>query len=322
MRRVFNTVSVIMLLAGAGVAILPTVVMPDLIYPQRIDSTFIAFHHNGNDEHSSELYFNPSDIGLEYQNIDIKTVDSVILKGWYIPLNDSDASTLVVVHDINESKIKYLNFAKQMHDRGLKVCLFDMRAHGSSGGEKYSPGLISVDDLVSVLDTLMTKPETSHIVLMGIGIGAGVAMQTAALDNRCEVVIAQCPYNNFADYVQRYAKNEWNRMRKVYTPVLERKLYMVLHHRDNELVLSEISSILRTPSFFIAAIDDSITPPSEARVIFDSSIAEKKDFILVRNAGHDNIEIAGGEAYYNSIAEFIVQSIPKKVKKVRYKKLT
>jgi alpha-beta hydrolase superfamily lysophospholipase len=322
MKKVFNTVSVLLLLAGATVAILPTVVMPDLIYPQRVDSAYIAFHHNNGNGDSSELYFNPSDIGLAYQNIAAKTIDSVLLKGWYIPLSDSEASTLVIIHDINESKIKYLNLAKQMHDRGLKVCLFDMRAHGTSGGEKFSPGLIAADDLKSVLDMLYTMPETNHIVLMGVGIGAGVALQEAALDERCEAVILQCPYNDFADYVQRYAQNEWKRMRKVYTPVLERKLYMLLHHPDNKLVLSDISSYLPTPSFFIAADNDSITPASEARTIFDSSMAEKKDFILVQNAGHDNIEIAGGEAYYNSISEFINQSIPKKVKKVRYKKLT
>src|SRR3569832_529706 len=192
MRKVFNTVSVLLLLAGAGVAILPTVVMPDLIYPERIDSAFIAFHRN--DANSSALYFNPSDIGLTYEDLNIKTVDSVILKGWYIPLNDSDASTLVIIHDINESKIKYINLAKQMHDRGLKVCLFDMRAHGNSGGAKFSHGLISVDDVESVLDTIMNKRETSHIVLMGMGVGAGVAMQAAALDDRCEVVIALCPF--------------------------------------------------------------------------------------------------------------------------------
>lgn len=309
-----------MLLIGAAVAILPTVVMPDLIYPQRLDSTYIAFHHNNGD--SSELLFNPSDVGLSYESFEVKTIDSVILKGWYIPQSDSEAATLVVIHDINESKIKYLNLARQMHDRGLKVCLFDMRAHGNSEGSKFSPGLISVDDVMSVIDSLFTRGETSHLVLMGMGIGAGVAMQTAALDDRCEVVILQSPFNNFAEYVQRYAKFEWKKMRKVYTPVLERKLFMVLQHRDNELVLSDISAFLKTPSFFIAADDDSITPASDARAIFDSSMADNKDFILVRNAGHDNLELAGGEAYYNAISEFIVQSIPKKVKKVRYKKLT
>jgi hypothetical protein len=79
---------------------------------------------------------------------------------------------------------------------------------------------------------------------------------------------------------------------------------------------------LSIPSFFISASEDSITPPSEARTLFDSSIAEQKDLILVRNAKHDNVEIIGGEAYYNVITEFINNSIPKKVKKVRYKKLT
>src|SRR5437764_6790922 len=232
MRKIYNTISVLILLAGAFVAILPTVVMPDLIYPERVDSAYIAFHHNSN-----EVFYNPSDIGLVYQNINIKTADSILLKGWYIPLSDTDAATLVVIHDINESKIKYLNLAKQMHDRGLKVCLFDLRAHGNSGGRKFSPGLVSVNDVRSVLDSLEQKQETKHIILMGMGIGAGIALQAAALDERCEVLVLQCPYDDFTKYLQRYAEREWKKMRGFYMPVLKRKLYLVLQQQE-DLVLS------------------------------------------------------------------------------------
>jgi uncharacterized protein len=321
LRNIFSIVAVILLLSGALIAILPTMVIPDLIYPQRIDSTFIAFHQKElAEEHP--VYFNPQDLNLDYLNLDIHTHDSIVLKGWYIPFADTEAPTLVVVHDVNESKIRYLNLAKQMHDRGLKVFLYDLRAHGSSGGDKFSPGFLSVNDIKTVLDSLDNKEETKHVVIMGVGIGAGIAIQAAALDYRCEVLIAQCPYNDLSDYVHRYAEREWTGMKRLYSPVLERKLYLVLGYRDDDLILSDITASLRTPSLFISASEDSITLPSEARALFDSSAAEQKDLILVRKATHDNVEVIGGDAYYNVITEFINTSIPKKAKKVRYKKLT
>jgi len=96
----------------------------------------------------------------------------------------------------------------------------------------------------------------------------------------------------------------------------------VMQHSNRELTLSEITHLLDIPSFFISASEDSITPPRECRAVFDSSIAEYKDLILVRNANHENLELTGGEAYYNVISEFINKAIPKKSMKVRYKKLT
>jgi pimeloyl-ACP methyl ester carboxylesterase len=245
-RKVFNTISIFVLLIGAFIAILPTVVIPDLIYPHRIDSAYVAFHRNqlNTEQHENGIYFNPGDLNLAYESLRVQTFDSITLQGWYIPVNDSDAATLVIIHDVNESKIKYLNLAKQMHDRGVKVFLYDLRAHGNSEGLQFSPGLISVNDVKSVLDSLETKAETAHIILMGMGIGAGIAIQAAALDYRCKAVIAQCPYNDFSDYVHRYAKHEWQGMTKFYTPVLERELYLVLQYRDNDLVLSDISASL------------------------------------------------------------------------------
>jgi uncharacterized protein len=319
-RKAFNTISVLILLTGAAVAILPTLVMPDLIYPQRIDSAYVAFQQRHTDH--KEIYYNPSDLNLTYENLNVRTEDSITLNGWYISVPDSEAATLIVIHDINESKLKYLNLAKQMHDRGLKVYLFDLRAHGSSEGEQFSPGLLSANDVKSIMDSLEQKDETAHIVLMGIGIGAGIALQAAALDYRCEALIAQCPYDDFSEYVQRYAQEEWKGLKKIYAPILKRKLYLVLHHRDKDLVLSDISKVVTTPSLFISASEDSVTPPREARALFDSSWAEQKDLILVRKANHDNVEMVGGDAYYNVITEFINSSIPKKVKKVRFKKLT
>jgi uncharacterized protein len=324
MSKVFKTVCIVLLLLGTFVAFLPTLVMPDLIYPERIDSNYVLFQHERfrADEHQPEIYLTPADLNLVYEDVEVHADDSALLKGWYIPLNDTDAATLVIVHDVNESKLKYINLAKQMHDRGLKVFLYDLRAHGSSGGSHFSPGLLSANDLNAIIDTLESIPGTEHIVLMGIGIGAGIALQQAELDDRCAVLVVQSPFNNFSDYVDRYANRHWKGMRKFYSPVLNRKLVMILQHPTDELVLSEISRKISIPSFYIGASEDSITPFAECRIVFDSAASLEKDLILVKSATHDNIEFAGGEAYYNNISEFIIKSVPKKAKKVRYRRLT
>src|SRR5438093_5963894 len=83
------------LLLGAAVFILlsPSLVIPDLIYPQRIDSVYLQFQknqflkdHAGDRAAADSLFiFNPSDVGLQYKSFSIITLDSFVLKGWFIP---------------------------------------------------------------------------------------------------------------------------------------------------------------------------------------------------------------------------------------------
>src|SRR6185295_3568785 len=89
----------------------------------------------------SQFYYNPGDLNLRYENFNVRTSDWQTLRGWYIASDDTEAITLLLIHDLSESKIAYINFISQMHDRGLNVCVVDMRAHGNSDGTTFSPGI-------------------------------------------------------------------------------------------------------------------------------------------------------------------------------------
>ncbi len=328
--RIFFAFASILLCIAAFILWIPSLVTPDLIQPLRVDSMYIEYQRNqmSHDQAAnfssidSTIFFNPGDLGLIYKDFNVKTSDSLTLRGWMIEAEDSDANTILILHDWNESKILKLNLAKQMHDRGFNVCLIDLRAHGNSEGTFFSPGIVTVGDVKSMLDSLLKNPDTNHVAILGSGISAGIALQSAVYDGREDALVLQCPFNYFSKLVKQYAEKKWGRLQFIFYPLLQRNLEKMMLMPLRDLNLSSFSSVAETPTLFFAAGDDEFYSAVDAYSVYDSSAAEKKDLILVKQSNHENIEAMGGEQYYNAIAEFLNKVIPKKVIKTRNKKMT
>ena len=328
--RVFFAFASLLLLVAVFIFIVPSLVTPDLIQPQRIDSTYIEFQRhqlfNSNPENfesiDSTIFFNPTDLGMEYQDITVLTADNLKLHGWYINSGDTNANSILVLHDWNESKIVKLNFAKQMHDRGFNVLLIDLRAHGNSEGKSFSPGILSVSDVKAVIDTLLAIPFSNHIAIFGSGLSSGIAMQSALYDGRADALVMQCPFNSFSRWVKKYARQKWGVGEFIFHSVLQRKLEDMMLMRLTDFNLSSLSKLVETPMLLIAAGEDNLYSSVDSYAVYDSSSAEKKDLILVKTATHDDIEVEGGEAYFNTIGSFINGVLPKRVIKTRNKKMT
>ena len=328
--RVFFSIASFIGGIGAFILLVPSLVTPDLIQPDRIDSLYIEFQRMQafNDQPAnfasidSTIFFNPGDLGLTYSDFNVRTRDSLLLRGWFIASGDSNSNTILILHDWNESKILKLNLAKQMHDRGFNVCLIDLRAHGNSDGTLFSPGIITVGDIKSVLDSLLANPLTNHVAIFGSGISAGIALENALYDGRADALVLQSPFNDFSEFIKKYAQKKWGLSQFIFYPILQRKLEEMILMPVKNLNLSVLSTLVETPTMLFATGPDEFYSPSYAYSIYDSSAAEKKDLFLVRKSNHENIEIIGGEPYYNAISEFLNQMLPKKIVKTRNKKMT
>ncbi len=329
LNKFFYLITGLLFLLAAFIFACPFFITPELICPVRVDSLYVKYESEKNAISNPQdvvvkinpPLYNPGSLGMAYQNFNIKTADSLTLRGWYVSTGEEESNTLLIIHDLSQSKISYLNMMKQMYDRGLNICAVDMRAHGNSDGDEFSPGMVTVADFKIVLDSLQKKKETNHVAVFGAGLGAAVAIQLASVDERCEALIVQSPFVNFYDYVNNYVKRKWKIMGFVLHVVLERKLEKQLQYELKDLDLPEIVRYIKTPSLFICGGNDEIIAPVETYATYDSSGAKEKNLILVKKAEHDNIEQIGGEEYYNSIAQFIANVIPKKVKDTRFKKL-
>ncbi|MBL0105018.1 MAG: alpha/beta hydrolase [Bacteroidetes bacterium] len=313
----FATGAVVMLLAGF-IAIAPSALTCDLIYPNRIDSIWVCYHARFDPAIDSTI-LNPGDLRLKYSDFNVRTADSLLLKGWYIPAADTPANTILILHDLNQSKIQLLDYAQQFHDRNYNVCLMDLRAHGTSEGMEFSPGIPSVSDGKRMIDSLLKFKETQHIVVMGLGIGAAIALQVAVYDGRCDAIILQSPFDKSRLFLDRYAYKKWGPAKYFWSTILRKKEEKLLQYPVNDLNLTEIAKYLNLPTLFIAGANDEWVVTSETLEVFQASATEKRSYFWSR-CGHLTIAADGGEDYYNRISNFLLAALPRKQKTTRYKK--
>jgi len=326
--RIFYLASSLLLCFGAFLYLSPSLISTDLIYPRRIDSLYVLYHaskQSGDSIHDragiqQTFFFNPGSFHLDYENFTVYGADSVPLRGWFIPTGDSTAPTVLILHDLNESKITYLEFIKQMHDRGLNVCIYDQRAHGNSGGIYFSAGIPSIVDSKLVTDFLLNRKIAGHIAVFGSGTGAAIAVQSALYDGRNDVLILQNPFPDFEVYLQNYSYRKWGTMRRFWYPLLHRRIVELLGFPVSRLNLTHMVKFIQTPTFFIgiSGLDNYST--TEILPVLNASGAAQKDLFLpaADNNGTDSL---GSGVYYNRISEFILSALPKKPKTTRYKKL-
>ena len=320
--KLFYAFASLLLFFTAFIFISPSLVSNDFIYPERIDSTYLAYHAltDQNDSIPNTPEFSPKEVGLDYLTISLITHDHLHLNGWYIPALDTPANTILFIHDLNESKLLYLDQIKQFHDRGLNVCIYDLRAHGTSDGTEFTPGLPSVKDAQQLLDTLATFDGTNKIVLLGLGLGAAIAVQTALINSLCAGLILENPTKSLTISIDRYAYFKWGIFRYVWNPIFKRKVEALLQYPIAHLDLTQMMKNITIPVLFLTGSEDIVNFTSETLSLFQESASEKKELMMIKNAGHTNMSIVGGESYYNRIAAFTNINFPKK-KKTLYKKL-
>ncbi|MBL0105231.1 MAG: acetylxylan esterase [Bacteroidetes bacterium] len=170
-----------------------------------------------------------------------------------------------------------------------------------------------------MIDSLLKFKETQHIVVMGLGIGAAIALQVAVYDGRCDAIILQSPFDKYETFLDRYAYKKWGPAKYFWSTILRKKEEKLLQYPVNELNLTEIARYLNLPTLFIAGADDEWVFTSETLEVFQASATEKKELLLVKDAGHLTIAADGGEDYYNRISNFLLAALPRKQKTTRYK---
>ena len=148
-----------------------------------------------------------------------------MLKGWYFkPATVCNGTTILIIHDINESKISYLMAAKAFTERGFDVCCVDMRACGESGGTYFTLGTLISNDISIILDSLFCKPEINEIALFGAGTGAAIVIQAASYDPRPMAVIVQNSFTRLTGYYSRYARHKWGIVGDWFFPQMKKEL--------------------------------------------------------------------------------------------------
>ena len=207
----------------------------------------------------------------------------------------------MVLHGVGDSRQGGAGYAPIFLDEGYSVLLPDSRAHGSSGGELVTFGLLEKSDVISWAYWLR-QHDCKALYALGESLGGSVLIQAAALGTDFRAIVAESP---FADLT---AIAEF-RVRQIFhlPPLLQSVIPSLLVPNSMTYArfrygialrqVQPIESISRTatPILLIHGLRDSRTPYWHSQALARASASSV--LWLVPNAEHTG-------AYSTAPAEF------------------
>ena len=124
-----------------------------------------------------KAFISPVAFGLVYEDIQLRTSDSIRLSGWWIPAGSSNR-TIIFLHGYGGTYDPDLQYVPAFHNKGFNALMFDFRAHGRSGGHYTTVGALERQDCLAAIDFALSRGSTA-IGLMGFSMGGRVAILSA-----------------------------------------------------------------------------------------------------------------------------------------------
>jgi dipeptidyl aminopeptidase/acylaminoacyl peptidase len=134
---------------------------------------------------------NPKDYGMDYKNIEYKTADGVLIKGWLIP-GKSD-KLIIMTHPmpftrygfsvkhqgffkITKREVELLNTVKNLNNAGYNILTIDLRNHGESGAANSGfcgIGLLEYEDVIGVMDYVAARDDLKNKLIGFVSLCTG-----------------------------------------------------------------------------------------------------------------------------------------------------
>ncbi|RTR04962.1 alpha/beta hydrolase [Halomonas nitroreducens] len=235
-----------------------------------------------------EVMGTPTDIGLDWEAVRLRTSDDLTLAAWWIPAEPARA-TLLFFHG-NAGNISHrLASIRQFHRLGLSVLIVDYRGYGESEGRPSEEG--TARDARAAWQWLVEERglAAEEIVLFGRSLGAGVAAELAASLPPGEGPGALILESAFRS-----------------VPKLGQRLYPFLPVRwlsrfeyDVERYVTQRSA----PLLVIHSREDEIIPFGEGKAVYEAAREPKE--LLVIHGGHNTGFLDSEPEYSAGIAAFL-----------------
>ncbi|MGB9435147.1 MAG: alpha/beta hydrolase [Candidatus Acidiferrum sp.] len=138
-------------------------------------------------------------IGVQRETFDVRALDDTLLRGWKVRAAHPNGSWVLLFHGVADNRMGVLEHALILLRAGYGVTLMDARARGESEDPIATYGWLERNDTRATLDALVFSEHPVHIFALGESMGAGVALQSAAVDPRIEAVVSESSFANLRE---------------------------------------------------------------------------------------------------------------------------
>lgn len=133
----------------------------------------------------------PSDVGLDADEVTLRTDGGARLAAWYVP--SGNGAAVVLLHGSGSTRSAVLEHAQALARHGYGVLLVDAHGHGASTGRANLWGWYGDEDVAAAVSYLEQRADGAplSIALVGLSMGGEEAVGAAATVPGVDAVVAE-----------------------------------------------------------------------------------------------------------------------------------
>jgi hypothetical protein len=273
-----------------------------IVQPHRVSRSEVLAMTQGRDT--------PMAYGLAYTSHTILVADTISLATWFVKSRTPARGTIVWIHGIGSCKESFLGTVAIMGTLGFNSIMLDLRAHGQSDGRFCTYGFYEKHDIMRVLDSLLALyPDSGPIGVFGSSLGAAISLQVMAMDSRIECGVFESGFADLRTTVHRYFDK---RLRIISDATIDDALgkssQMASLYPDSVRPAESAKRITDRKVLIVHGEKDEHIPITDGERIFSNLSTPFKKWLVIKSAGHYDMQVAGGEEYQRQIIRFFEES--------------
>ena len=248
---------------------------------------------------STVNYFPP----FPYSRVLLETKSGLEIEGW-ISRKESAMGTVILVHGLGSNKGEHLTEAIAFYELGYNVMLIDLRAHGNSDGTSHSIGVREAEEVKLAFDHVKNSGE-KNIIMWGMSLGA-VVISRAVYEHDIQPshVVLEMPFDRLQDHLKARARvlgfpSEPFGFFVTFWAGAEQG-YWGYGHRTSKYVKR-----MKMPVLLQWGAKDEYVMKKEVDRIFNNISADKKEFVVYDNAGHERLLARDPSKWQEVVTKFI-----------------
>lgn len=233
--------------------------------------------------------------------VELTSFDGTKLRGLYFPSKNSAA--VIVQHGYGGHMGSVLHIAHMLYEQGYGVITMDLRAHGSSGGERVTFGKNESKDMQYVFDYLKSRPEVvpTKIGLYGWSLGGATVLLHGDHNKEVKSVIADSPFDaiNYQN-MQQFTDTFWP------FPALFQFFASIRSDTDfdKNAPINNLAAYQTKPLFLMIAGSDQVVDPLSGERLVKKLNNSKIQIWREPGFGHVRFSFDAPEKFSNKIITF------------------
>jgi uncharacterized protein len=131
--------------------------------------------------------------------VSISAADGAALQAWNLHPRKNAVNAVILFHGLSDNRLGMLAYTQIFLKHGYDVLMPDARAHGTSGGDLATYGLLEATDSRLWIDWLNSHVHPACIYGFAESMGAAGLLQSLRSESRFCAVAAESPFSSFRE---------------------------------------------------------------------------------------------------------------------------